>query len=566
MLNYVGYCTLAASESKGLSDNIIFVMMLAMISIINYGTFSMKQKVALLYSYSYALICWELFTAQSPGVSGKIVLILLLTFIELFIILELLTEDTAKLNFYGFFCKMADFTFQSLHIFKMYAAALSYVTVICAFMSENIYVKRSLIVASIVLMLVAINSMFMAHMELKNVTDIVKEVLDVYPYHKFAEDYYHNQVEFKKRIFLLVYMKDNGFLVRKSPSRHSHEYKKYVSNCEKKEIPIHGSHAIEEELVTYLYYKNKVTHQKSENLISWGKNVEKGIFQFIYAHIFVSSLKKYLQKTTAYSLLEYKTYLAYLYLNTVETWYKGKRNVKLNSFFIENKEVLEVNKWDLNTLFNAIIGLRGTEADETSIKQYAEVGKILDAPRNPDSCGGTKTYKLSIRFDDSIEKESPNEKNDSKSIDQNYLYLAFDNYYIKYCLELIKNNALLYPMPTLGKIGKRKLEKEIELFIKAHDRDLNKDFSQPITYIKGKIPKEDWDKREEKTLRKRKKTREIPSATTASEASGSIQDNINSITKSKEKTQNRAISKSNKKRLLLIFDALDNTQTSHPQK
>lgn len=349
-------------------DNIFFIYFLGCLTILNYSSFKENQKILLLYIISYGLCFLDVL-----GCKNTLILLLML----LFIFSQYLTDDTKKLQIITKFrYKVLDYIY---HLVFQYEGILVIISIFMnGYTVEQImgnYFKVIKII-SLLIFIFAIHKLSSQKFKVKRISEIM-ENFETHPIYNFPYDkddasiynllttiedktYFirkntYNFISIEFICYKLKRFRDTYLRERKIPEAMS-----VATGYIKKSKNIRGYSTIEMQLI------RNIGIERGYKCV-----IRRKIYEFIYTKIFFSSLRDYYKLNSYIKYNKFKHYLIYIYYNTVDTKIGNKKIRPLSNIF-ENKNI---DRWSLDTLFIACVGLSHRRLDANNIKLYTDVLK-----------------------------------------------------------------------------------------------------------------------------------------------------------------------------------------------
>lgn len=355
-------------------NNIFFVYLLACIAIYNYGIFTKRQRVLIIYLMSYGLAFFRIVE------SWKIIVLLT---VVLFILEEYLNTDIGKIELIKKMkYKIVDFIYYAICQYS-----IIYIFIALALNSNNCLWKieeRKMV--SFIIFIVAIQKLNNPKFELNTFTSMKKK------FDEFAFGYINlsNDDLFEKMI-ILSEIEDKSYFYRDKTynflSKQFLEYKIKINKSNndgrgnsfstkrvimkiskdfKEGLVLRGYSTIEMQLIKNIGIKRGVLRKKYL--------FTRKIYELIYTKIFFSGLRAYYE-SNQYGKIEYfKKFIIYIYLHNVPTTINGKRYSKFVDAF-NGKKIEEIS---MNAMFVACLGLNTRRIYKERVQLYAWMFKKHD--------------------------------------------------------------------------------------------------------------------------------------------------------------------------------------------
>lgn len=350
-------------------NNIFAIYLIACVAIFCYTNFKEKQRMFLIYIFTYAACFAKIFSV----VTGFLLLIAVT-----FVFLEYLSEDSKKLVlFTKLKYKIQDYLFMMLfqyHFLWIIGAYLMlYIETTASFIP---HINPLLKIYSLIFLFCGIHFSISQPFKIKTITEI-SETFDAFPPYKF-----NYKEEMQEKFDMVCCFEDETYFERsKSYSSFSLEYiKLYLRKFDYKSKHFYKKaySKIKPTLsIRNLKLKSR-GHSTPEMQLLRTIAVARGfeehpfkrkIFEIVYSKIFFSALKEYHESNTYLDMDNYRHYLLYIYLNTVMTKIDGIRYTPFSSAFKDNK----IENWSMEGLFAACLGLSFREASDYQLELFGHI-------------------------------------------------------------------------------------------------------------------------------------------------------------------------------------------------
>lgn len=374
-------------------NNIYYIYLLACIAIYNYGVFTKRQRVLIIYLMSYGLVFFN--------IVGTWKIIVLLT-VVLFIFEEYLNTDIGKIELIKKLTyKILDFIY-----YAIFQYSIVYIIIAFILNYDNCLWKieeRKFI--SFIIFGYALQKLNNPKFELNTFTSMKKR------FDEFAFKYIDlaNDDLFEKMIMLSEIEDKSYFSREKTYNFLSTEFIKYklernilsctdnkkrskfsvkravkkISNDFKEGLVLRGYSTIEMQLIKNIGIKRGFLRKK--HLIA------RKIYELIYTKIFFSELRVYYESNQYGKIEYYKKFIMYVYLHNVPTTINGKRYSRFVDAF-NGKKIEEIS---MDAMFVACLGLNTRRIYKQRVQLYLwmfpehnlDMEKILDMAEHPDRLG-----------------------------------------------------------------------------------------------------------------------------------------------------------------------------------
>lgn len=374
------------------SENIIYVYFLSCIVILSYEKFSRQQKIALIYSTTFAL---KLFSPISTLVS------ILLLLAVMFILEEYMSSDDGKLLLVTRLRdKLLDFLFE--FIFLDAGCWMIVTLLMCSSEVQEFWRKydekdRIYYLVTIILIFISIHILSTSKFCLKTFTEI-KKYFDKY----VEKELYLNKIETRERLEILQELEDRSYFERKNTyNLLSLEFLKYKIGRRNDYRKTHSKEKFLQKwfrrirnLKSYgmKFYLNKVKYSLRNRKFSIyhfvtavfrtirgcstlemqlirNIAIEKGytcvvrrkIFEYVYTYLFFGGLKRYYIAKRVQKRNNFKEFILYIYLQNVPFEINDIPFDNIASIFQrEEAKVSQVYKMDKEILYAAYLALPGS--------------------------------------------------------------------------------------------------------------------------------------------------------------------------------------------------------------
>lgn len=403
--------------------NIFFLYIIGLLIIVNYDAFTKKQKVMLLYFFTYGLL---LVTTISKG---KIMMLLVL---GLFIYEEFLSDDKSKYKYIvSVIDRIKDFVFLSVFVYKIGYVAIAFILYDNTFGFPVVGSFKMDMIGSIVFMLVACLRMYEERIEFNDFSTIDR-IFKRYPYYLYKKDVEKYGYELNKKMHIVAAIEDKTFFMRSngysiiSPNyvtkwieakktekqskykkrsklfrktinllfravktiwrwlKNKNRLKRLVNKTinainnicyriisfasRKKRRYLRGYSTIEMQLLRVLAInRGFYTGSHHKKLFEVHCVIVRKIFELLYTDMFFKNLKR--EQETINNIMYFREYLVFIYLHVVSTRLNGKTYNPVSRVFL-NADVIS---WPNEALFVASLGLNFSRIDKSRVRLYNNV-------------------------------------------------------------------------------------------------------------------------------------------------------------------------------------------------
>lgn len=362
-------------------NNFFAIFLITVIVIISYSNFEENQHIFLIYLFTYAAAAMQIF---------RIRICLCLLLVSTFFYLEYLSSDKIKLEIITkFHFKIADYLYLLFIQYHFLLVFLSFVVLHIGNLHEKYYAICLSI--SLVLLFIGEHKVITQPFKTKNISQI---------YQVFSEnpDYSISyNTELLKRLKLLCYFEDKTYFYRKnSYNSFSREYFSQAKILSKLKIYIKSffrrlkvkpkeksSAAVIKEFITSRGFSTPEMQLIRTIGIERGYNkvLRRKLFEILYSTLFFSSLKAY-KSAHSVSVNRFREYILVIYLQSVFTKIRNRPYNPLSSLFQSPSEKIDIEKWSMEGLFVACLGLSFRIVSTETLWLYRDVIKEFSLDDN----------------------------------------------------------------------------------------------------------------------------------------------------------------------------------------
>lgn len=350
-------------------NNIFFVYLLACIAIFNYGVFTKRQRILIIYLITYGLGFFKIVEIW------KIVVLLVTV---LFLFEEYLNTDTGKIEI----IKKVRYKILDFIYYAIFQYSIIYILIAIMFNSNYcLYKIKGGKIVSFILFVIAVQKLNNPKFELNTFTSMKKRFDEyAFKYIDFASD------DLVEKMMILSEIEDKSYFERKTTYNFlSREFVKYKIN--EKRMDYNGK--MQKNRFSIRWVMKKINKDFKEGLVLRGystiemqliKNIgikrgflrkkyliTRKIYEVIYTKIFFSGLRTYYE-SNQYGKIEYfKKFIVYIYLHNVPTTINGKKYLKFIDAF-NGKKIEEIS---MNAMFVACLGLNTRKIYKQRVELYS---------------------------------------------------------------------------------------------------------------------------------------------------------------------------------------------------
>lgn len=369
------------------NNSTIMIYFFAILAIYNYEKIEEVQSIAIIYILLYSMLLFN-----KDYASLWVVLILLI--VSLICVLEFLTRDKEKFKLLSKpHYKLIDCLVRGILQYKLLWIILSFCSLVIMrdFFQMQIWIQNDKVrmmigcIISGIILLLSINSMLQESFKIASITKMTK-VFNEYPINEFAIENVNEEA-----LQILVDIEDATYWERKSTTYLSVAMLRYVidrrigrwsSGWDRKKEAFH---------IVGRYLRNTISRRRGYSTIQmqlvrsigiedgYEKVVCRKIFEIIYTPIFLRSILMKYKKNQVANQEEWKSYLLYIYMLSVNTFLGEIRFLRFyKAFDFYGKNLKDISHWSAEGVFIACLGLskRAIYLDEFSVDYYIDMVSV----------------------------------------------------------------------------------------------------------------------------------------------------------------------------------------------
>lgn len=393
---------------QGFINNIFYVYFFSCIVILNYGSFSKMQKIALIYTTTFAM---KLCTDTKTSVS----LIVLVLF--MFVLEEYLTQDKVKLQLITkIWDKILDFLyefiFQDAGGWMCITLALS-CNKCYEWLNKTFHTNKVYYIVVFIFFFISVHRLCTCKFVMKSFTDI-KSYFDEY----VERDLHLSDPEVRERLELLTELEDRSYFIRKNSynwiSLDFFRYKK--GQRKQRRQKKNGFHTLGKRWkkcwlilcrkgIRYCFGKMfdrmrekcwncqrylsgikrrirgcstlEMQFMRVKGLeLGYNCTVRRKFFEFIYSYLFFSGLKRYYQHTVTSKEKYFKEFILFVYIHTIPVQVNRVYFSCIAEIFVDRKAIRDARtqfrEFPKECLYVGYLALTGAEVSCRRMSLYPE--------------------------------------------------------------------------------------------------------------------------------------------------------------------------------------------------